>query len=150
MKSLNKIKLDPTSSNIMQQYPTWCSNGPNMLDTTMLDDVGPTCCIRLNRPLVLNALNKRRIDEKKCGVYSRAAFNNIFACSCGVISRTALIPFALYKRKFPYKSTSIYALSQCNIDKHVQGFPPNYYDVKLRLILDSIFDTFLCNVLTAI
>jgi hypothetical protein len=20
----------------MQQYPTWCSNGPNMLDTTML------------------------------------------------------------------------------------------------------------------
>ncbi len=52
MKSLNKIKLDPTSSNIMQQYPTWCSNGPNMLDTTMLDDVGPTCCNRLNRPLV--------------------------------------------------------------------------------------------------
>ena len=50
MKSLNKIKLDPTTSNIMQQYPTWCSNGPNMLDTTMLDDVGPTCCIRLNRP----------------------------------------------------------------------------------------------------
>ena len=50
MKSLNKIKLDPTSSNIMQQYPTWCSNGPNMLDTTMLDDVGPTCCIRLNGP----------------------------------------------------------------------------------------------------
>jgi hypothetical protein len=45
MKSLNKIKLDPTSSNIMQQYPTWCSNGPNMLDTTMLDDVGPTCTL---------------------------------------------------------------------------------------------------------
>jgi hypothetical protein len=35
----------------MQQYPTWCSNGPNMLDTTMLGDVGTTCCIRLNRPL---------------------------------------------------------------------------------------------------
>ena len=40
----------------MQQYPTWCSNGPNMLDTTMLDDVGPTCCIRLNRPLA-NEIN---------------------------------------------------------------------------------------------
>ena len=34
----------------------------------------------------MNALNKRRIDEKRCGVYSRAAFNNIFACSCGVYS----------------------------------------------------------------
>jgi hypothetical protein len=58
MKSLNKIKLDPTSSNIMQQYPTLCSNGPNMLDTTMLDDVGPTCCIRLNRPLSKSHFSK--------------------------------------------------------------------------------------------
>ncbi len=60
MKSLNKIKLDPTSSNIMQQYPTWCSNGPNMLDTTMLDDVGPTSCIRLNRPLLAELPNINR------------------------------------------------------------------------------------------
>ena len=41
--------------------------------------------------LIMNASNKRRIDEKKCGVYSRAAFNNIFACSGGVYSRAAFI-----------------------------------------------------------
>ena len=41
--------------------------------------------------LVMNASNKRRINEKKCGVYSRAAFNNIFACPCGVYSRAAFI-----------------------------------------------------------
>ena len=39
----------------------------------------------------MNASNKRRINEKKCGVYSRAAFNNIFACPCGVYSRAAFI-----------------------------------------------------------
>ena len=41
--------------------------------------------------LVMNASNKRRINEKICGVYSRAAFNNIFACPCGVYSRAAFI-----------------------------------------------------------
>ena len=39
----------------------------------------------------MNASNKRRLDEKKCGVYSRAAFNYIFACPCGVYSREAFI-----------------------------------------------------------
>ena len=39
----------------------------------------------------MNASNKRRINEKKCGVYSRAAFNNIFACPRGVYSREAFI-----------------------------------------------------------
>ena len=71
-----------------------------------------------------------------------------------------LVPAALFRgrRLFrsPYTSENFhikalqYMLYLCNIDKHVQGFPPNYYDVKLRLILDSIFDTFLSNVLTAI
>ena len=32
---------------------------------------------------------KRRIDENKCGVYSRAAFNNIFVCNCGAYSKAA-------------------------------------------------------------
>ena len=42
--------------------------------------------------LIVNAPNKRRINEKKCGVFSRAAFINIFACPCGgVYSREAFI-----------------------------------------------------------
>ncbi len=41
--------------------------------------------------LVMIASNKRRIDERKCGVYSRDAFNNIFVCPCGVYSREAFI-----------------------------------------------------------
>ena len=40
---------------------------------------------------VINVLNKRRVNEKKCSVYSRAAFNNIFACLCGVYLRAAFI-----------------------------------------------------------
>ena len=28
---------------------------------------------------------------RNCGVYSRAAFNNIFACRCGVYSREAFL-----------------------------------------------------------
>jgi hypothetical protein len=39
----------------------------------------------------MNASNKRRIDEKKCGDYSRETFNNIFACPCGVHLRAAFI-----------------------------------------------------------
>ena len=35
--------------------------------------------------LVMDASNKHRIDEKKCGIYSRAAFNNIFACPAAFI-----------------------------------------------------------------
>ena len=40
---------------------------------------------------VINDLNKRCVNDKKCGVYSRAAFNNIFACLCGVYLRAAFI-----------------------------------------------------------
>ena len=45
----------------------------------------------------MNASNKRRINEKKCGVYLRAAFNNIFFLSLrrlfegGVYLREAFI-----------------------------------------------------------
>ena len=59
MKSLNKIKLDPTSSNIMLQYPTWCSNGPNMFDTTRLDDVGQTFMLVQHVASVKTGLNLR-------------------------------------------------------------------------------------------
>ena len=52
--------------------------------------------------LIMNASNKRRIDEKKCGVYSRAAFNNIFACSCGVYSRAAFIRIITVIKVFTY------------------------------------------------
>ena len=41
--------------------------------------------------LQINASNKRRNVEKDCGVYSRAAFNDVFACPSGVYSRAALI-----------------------------------------------------------
>ena len=42
--------------------------------------------------LVMNASNKRRINEKKNAAFiSRAAFNNIFACPCGVYLRAAFI-----------------------------------------------------------
>ena len=41
--------------------------------------------------LIMGASSKRHIDEEKCDVYSRAAFNNIFACRCGVYSREAFI-----------------------------------------------------------
>ena len=47
-KILSTFKLKPTSSNIIhhsvQMRPTCCTNN------IMLDDVGPTCWLRLNRP----------------------------------------------------------------------------------------------------
>ena len=50
MKSLNKFKLHPTSSNTVQHVWSGCSNGSNMLRPTMFDNVWPTCLIRLNGP----------------------------------------------------------------------------------------------------
>ena len=41
------------SLKLSQHLPTWCSNEANMLHPTMLGDVGPTCWLRLNRPLNL-------------------------------------------------------------------------------------------------
>ena len=38
-------------SSSSQHHPTQCSNEANMLHPTMLDDVGPTCWLRLNRRL---------------------------------------------------------------------------------------------------
>ena len=87
MKSLNKIKLDPTSSNIMQQYPTWCSNGPNMLDTTMLDDVGPTCCIRLINYILF---------QKKCKQNTRMSRTDLTAS----LKETSPIQVLIYLHHF--------------------------------------------------
>ena len=46
--------------------------------------------------LVMNALNKRRIDEKKCGVYSNAAFKNIFLIPTAFIQGRRLFEGAVY------------------------------------------------------
>ena len=64
-------------------------------------------CLHLNLPLLIcrrfraiaraktavshNYDHKKRNVEKDCSVYLRAAFNTIFACSCGVYSRAAFI-----------------------------------------------------------
>ena len=50
MKSLNKVKLHPTSSNTVQHVWWCCSKVSNVLRPTMFDDVWPTCLIRLNGP----------------------------------------------------------------------------------------------------
>ena len=38
-----------------------------------------------------NITNKRRVNEKKCGVYWRAAPNSTFACPCGVYLRAVFV-----------------------------------------------------------
>ena len=63
---LRPVQTKPTSCNIVgptmlhdirqkflnssQHRPTWCLNKANMLHPTMLGDVEPTCCLRLNGP----------------------------------------------------------------------------------------------------
>ena len=47
-KILSRLKLKPAS---FKRHPTWCLNEANMLlHLTMLDNVGPTCWLCLNKP----------------------------------------------------------------------------------------------------
>ena len=59
-----KFDRNQTSSNIFQHdttsinmSTTWCLNEDNMLRPTMLDDVVPTCCIRLTLKLAGGSQN---------------------------------------------------------------------------------------------
>ena len=47
----------------------------------------------------MNASNKRRIDEKKCGVYSRAAFNNFLLVPAAFIRGRRLFKGGVYSRE---------------------------------------------------
>ena len=58
--------------------------------------------------LVMNASNKHRIDEKKCGVYWRASPNSIFACPCGIYLRMVLIQVMTVFYKYTYMNPHLY------------------------------------------
>ena len=57
----------------------------------------------------MDASNKRCIDEKKCGVYSRAVFNNIFACPAALIRGRRLFEGGVYSSNYG-KRTSVFRL----------------------------------------
>ena len=48
--------------------------------------------------------NKRRIDEKKCGVYSRAAFNNFLLVPAAFIRGRRLFKGGVYSRNYGMSS----------------------------------------------
>ncbi len=48
----------------------------------------------------MNASNKRRINEKKCGVCSRAAFNNTFAVPAAFIRGRRLFEGGVYSSNY--------------------------------------------------
>ena len=48
----------------------------------------------------MNASNKRRIDEKKCGVYSRVAFNNFLLFPAALIRGRHLFKGGVYSSNY--------------------------------------------------